>query len=148
MHFSVFGWHFSTKTKKQNLQKYSKTLKVAMTNSSIPNTFKATNQKNAIKATNGEYIAGFDIDLIKDVAERLEYNLEIHVFDFAGVLTALEKGTVDLAITTLSITNQRKENFIVSKAYTQTATSMVVRKKDDRFKEIVENKKIEYKDFC
>ncbi|WP_232308859.1 amino acid ABC transporter permease [Maize bushy stunt phytoplasma] len=31
MHFSVFGWHFSTKTKKQNLQKYSKTLKVAKT---------------------------------------------------------------------------------------------------------------------
>ncbi|QBF23824.1 transporter substrate-binding domain-containing protein ['Catharanthus roseus' aster yellows phytoplasma] len=148
LHFSVFGWHFSTKTKKQNLQKYSKTLKVAMTNSSIPNTFKATNQKNAIKATNGEYIAGFDIDLIKDVAERLEYNLEIHVFDFAGVLTSLEQGTVDLAITTLSITDQRKENFIVSKAYTQTSTSMVVRKKDDRFKEIVENKKIEYKEFC
>ncbi|AOF54756.1 ABC-type amino acid ABC transporter, permease protein [Maize bushy stunt phytoplasma] len=31
LHFSVFGWHFSTKTKKQNLQKYSKTLKVAKT---------------------------------------------------------------------------------------------------------------------
>ncbi|MGL9687953.1 MAG: transporter substrate-binding domain-containing protein [Candidatus Phytoplasma sp. TWB_XP] len=148
MHFSVFGWHFSTKTKNPNPQKYSKTLKVAMTNSSIPNTFKAANQKNAIKATNGEYIAGFDIDLIKDITERLEYNLEIHVFDFAGVLTALEQGTVDLAITTLSITDQRKEKFIVSKAYTQTATSMVVRKKDDRFKEIVENQKIEYKDFC
>ncbi|WP_240992307.1 transporter substrate-binding domain-containing protein [Candidatus Phytoplasma tritici] len=120
-----------------------------MTNSSIPNTFKAiTNKKNAIKAINGEYIAGFDIDLINDIAERLKYNLEIHVFDFAGVITALKKGDVDLAITTLSITNERKAKLIVSKAYTQTATSMVVRRKDERFKKIVENKKIEYDDFC
>ncbi|QKX95552.1 transporter substrate-binding domain-containing protein [Candidatus Phytoplasma asteris] len=156
LNLSIFGYfHIKNNSKKKTI------LKVGVNNNSAPNVFKVLEQnegKKAKKAVNGEYIAGFDIDLINNIADKLDLELEFHVFDFAGLLNALEQETIDIAAASLSITDKRKEKYDVSKAYMQTGTSIVVRNK--RFDDLLDNLrkqqepnnnkeiKINYNEFC
>ncbi|GLH60356.1 transporter substrate-binding domain-containing protein [Paulownia witches'-broom phytoplasma] len=156
LNLSIFGYfHIKNNSKKKTI------LKVGVNNNSAPNVFKVLEQnegKKAKKAVNGEYIAGFDIDLINNIADKLDLELEFHVFDFAGLLNALEQETIDIAVASLSITDKRKEKYDVSKAYMQTGTSIVVRNK--RFDDLLDNLrkqqepnnnkeiKINYNEFC
>ncbi|MBT1576888.1 transporter substrate-binding domain-containing protein, partial ['Elaeagnus angustifolia' witches'-broom phytoplasma] len=156
LNLSIFGYfHIKNNSKKKTI------LKVGVNNNSAPNVFKVLEQnevKKAKKAVNGEYIAGFDIDLINNIVDKLDLELEFHVFDFAGLLNALEQETIDIAVASLSITDKRKEKYDVSKAYMQTGTSIVVRNK--RFDDLLDNLrkqqepnnnkeiKINYNEFC
>ncbi|AOF54757.1 ABC-type amino acid ABC transporter, permease protein [Maize bushy stunt phytoplasma] len=156
LNLSIFGYfHIKNNSKKKTI------LKVGVNNNSAPNVFKVLEQnegKKAKKAVNSEYIAGFDIDLINNIADKLDLELEFHVFDFAGLLNALEQETIDIAVASLSITDKRKEKYDVSKAYMQTGTSIVVRNK--RFDDLLDNLrkqqepnnnkeiKINYNKFC
>ncbi|WP_342386412.1 substrate-binding periplasmic protein [Candidatus Phytoplasma asteris] len=159
----MFGWFKKEKINQEQRQSESniseKTttnnkdesiLKVGVMNNVAPNVFKVLEtHKDTIKSQNtGEYVAGFDIDLIKEIAENLELKLEIYVFDFKGILGALNQNKIDLSITSMSITEERAKTLDVSKAYTQTETSMVVRKSDKRFDDLRKTKEIDYDSFC
>ncbi|GAK74087.1 MAG: transporter substrate-binding domain-containing protein [Candidatus Phytoplasma asteris] len=119
-------------------------------NNVTPNVFKVLEpHKDTIKSQKtGEYVAGFDIDLIKEIAENLELKLEIYVFDFKGILGDLNQNKIDLSITSMSITEERAKTLDVSKTYTHTETSMVVRKSDKRFDDLRKTKEIDYDSFC
>ncbi|WP_341833754.1 ABC-type amino acid transport system, substrate-binding/permease protein [Candidatus Phytoplasma asteris] len=162
LNLSTFGYfHIKKHFKKKII------LKVGVNNNSAPNVFKVLEpNKGAQKAVNGEYIAGFDIDLINNISEELkkidkfkDLELEFHVFDFAGLLNALEQETIDIAVSSLSITDKRKEKYDVSKTYMQTGTSMVVKNNkrfDDLFDDLrnkqnqknIKEIKINYNEFC
>ncbi|WP_024563558.1 ABC transporter substrate-binding protein/permease [Candidatus Phytoplasma tritici] len=162
LNLSTFGYfHIKNHSKKKII------LKIGVNNNSAPNVFKVLEpNKGAQKAVNGEYIAGFDIDLINNISEELkkidkfkDLELEFHVFDFAGLLNALEQETIDIAVASLSITDKRKEKYDVSKTYMQTGTSMVI-KKNKRFDYLfhdlrnqqdpknIKEMKINYNEFC
>lgn len=88
---------------------------------------------------------GFDIDLAHKVAEQMGKKAEFRDMQFSTVLPALQTGQADAAISTLTITNQRKENFDFSKPYYFEVMAMVFPKKNpvpviSEFK----NKKIAY----
>ncbi|WP_342386414.1 transporter substrate-binding domain-containing protein [Candidatus Phytoplasma asteris] len=91
---------------------------MATTNDSAPNVFGLLNRtSDSLKAKNKENIAGFEISLIKKIADKLNLELEINVLDFEGVLAALNQEKIDVAITCMSITEERSKKLDHSKAY-------------------------------
>jgi len=57
---------------------------------------------------NGERI-GFDVDLIRAVAQRLGLEVKFVTLGFEVIVTAVQSGQVDLGVSGLSITEERKQ---------------------------------------
>ena len=58
---------------------------------------------------NGE-IKGFDIDLINEIGKNLGYKIEIIDQSFDGLIPALKAGKIDLIISGMSATEERKKS--------------------------------------
>lgn len=99
-----------------------KTLKVA-TNAEFP-PFEELDENNKI--------VGFDIDLIKEIAKKMDVELEFQNMEFDGVLAAVQSGTCDIAISGLTINEKRKQSVDFSDSYHETAQILIV-KKDDSY---------------
>lgn len=65
---------------------------------------------------NGE-LQGFDIDLAKLVAKELGREATFIDMQFSTILPALENGHVDAAISTIAVTQERKQHFDFSQIY-------------------------------
>lgn len=78
-------------------------------------------------ATNADYppfeykvngdLQGFDIDLAKLIAKELGKEAVFSDMQFSTILPALQNGQVDAAISTITVTNERKQQFTFSKSY-------------------------------
>ncbi|AQQ53981.1 ABC transporter substrate-binding protein [Planococcus lenghuensis] len=66
--------------------------------------------------TEGDFV-GFDIDLANYIADELGYDLEITDMKFDGLIGALQSERVDMVISGMSATDERKENVDFSTAY-------------------------------
>lgn len=64
----------------------------------------------------GDYI-GFDMDLIKAIAEVNGWDYEIRSMNFDGIVPALESSSIDMAISAMTITEKRKESVNFSYPY-------------------------------
>ncbi|KTD73480.1 substrate-binding periplasmic protein [Legionella tucsonensis] len=62
-------------------------------------------------------IKGFDIDLARLIAKKLGKEAIFDTMQFSSILPALSTGQVDTAISTITITEQRKKNFDFTKPY-------------------------------
>ncbi len=62
-------------------------------------------------------IKGFDIDLARLIAKKLGKEAFFDTMQFSSILPALSTGQVDAAISTITITEQRKKNFDFTKPY-------------------------------
>lgn len=62
-------------------------------------------------------LVGFDIDLSKEVAKRLDVNIEYQPIDWAMKETELNAGNIDFIWNGYSITEERKEKVNFSKPY-------------------------------
>lgn len=87
-----------------------KTLTVAMSPDFAPMEFSYVN------GTQSE-IAGFDVLLANYLAKELGMKLEIKPMSFDACQTAIQTGTVDLAISGFSWTEERAENYLISDYY-------------------------------
>lgn len=65
-------------------------------------------------------IVGFDIEVAKSIAAKLNYELEIIDMDMAGLIPALTSKQIDFAMSALTITDKRKENVDMSLPYYTT----------------------------
>ncbi len=70
-------------------------------------------------------ITGFDIELAELIAKELGKEASFENMQFSGILPALTEGQVDAAISTISITYERKKNFDFSTAYYVEAMAAV-----------------------
>lgn len=87
----------------------------------------ARNTKKLLIATSAEYppfeymhqgkVVGFDIDLAKLIGAKLGYAVEISNMQFSSILPALSLGKVDMAISTITVTQERAQQFTFSKPY-------------------------------
>jgi len=79
------------------------------------------------KADNGLDNIGFDIDVATKLAELL--GLEVEFIDTAwdGIFFGLEKGEYDIIISSVSITPERQEKYILTEPYVSNALCIVVR---------------------
>ncbi|MEW4353631.1 transporter substrate-binding domain-containing protein [Streptococcus pneumoniae] len=75
-------------------------------------------------------VVGADMDLAQAIADELGVKLEISTMSFDNVLTSLQAGKADLAISGLAVTDERKAVFDFSESYYDTKISLLVRKAD------------------
>lgn len=74
---------------------------------------------------NGEF-NGFDADLIFAFAKEYGYALEIETMDFGALLPTLAAGRCDLAVSGITVTDERKESALFSDPYCKCSVVMAV----------------------
>ena len=91
----------------------------------------------AIGADGTAELAGFDIALIKYIAEYLDMELEIIPMDFDGVLLELANGSVDLGIAGISPDPDRADSMDFSDIYYEGGQAFItVKDKADMFSDL------------
>jgi polar amino acid transport system substrate-binding protein len=91
--------------------------------------------------TNAEYppfeykkdnqFAGVDMDLIKAIAEKMGMKYEIIDMDFDALIPSLTSNKIDLAISAITITDERKQQVDFSLPY-YTANQVIIAKQDNK----------------
>lgn len=71
-------------------------------------------------------IVGFDIDLAKEVAKRLEVELQIQPVEWSGVILSLNKGDIDCIWNGMTIKPERAEKIDFSKPYLANTQAIAV----------------------
>ncbi len=62
-------------------------------------------------------LEGFDVELVRHFAAERGYDLELVTYNFAGVLSAVITGQVDMAFCEIAITEERKKSMLFSDSY-------------------------------
>ncbi len=70
-------------------------------------------------------IKGFDIELARLIAKEMDKEAKIQDMQFSSILAALQNGSVDAAISTITITEERKKNFDFSDSYYEESMSVL-----------------------
>lgn len=81
-------------------------------------------------------IVGSDIDLAKAIAKELGVKAEVSYMNFNTVLASLKEGKADLAISAISATDERKQQFDFTDNYYNPPQVVIINKKN---KEIYRN---------
>jgi len=77
-----------------------------------------------------EELTGFEVEVVREVAKRLELEVEFKELGFDEMLTTVKTGQVDLAANDIEISEDRLENFIFSTPFKHSFGTAVVRKDD------------------
>jgi ABC-type amino acid transport substrate-binding protein len=82
-----------------------------------------------------EYAAGFEMDFARELAKTIGVELEISDLAFTGLIPTLQAGDVDMLISAVSATPERREAVDFSDTYYMGELSIVVRAEDlDKYK--------------
>jgi polar amino acid transport system substrate-binding protein len=73
-------------------------------------------------------IVGFDIDIMKAIAEKRQLNIEYVNVAWDALLAGVAQGTYDCAISSITITEERKKDMLFSNPYFSAGQIVVVRK--------------------
>ena len=71
-------------------------------------------------------ITGIEVDIMNRICTKLGVDLVIEQYDFDAILTGLDAGKYDLAVSGITATEERKENALFTAPYCRSATSLVV----------------------
>lgn len=77
---------------------------------------------------NGAEYQGFDMDLIRAVAKEMGYKAEIQNLNFDGLIPALVSKNIDVAVSGMTINEERKGKVLFSDPYYKSGLSIVVKK--------------------
>lgn len=69
---------------------------------------------------------GFEIDLVNEVASRLGHDVEIVNIPFNGLFSAVQSGRIDIAISSITITDERLESVTFAQPYYDSDQSLTV----------------------
>ena len=113
----------------------AETLKVVTDPSFVP--FEMMDQKTG-------KMVGFDMSVIREVADRAGFEIDLNTMDFNGIIPALQSGNVDIAIAGITITAEREEIVDFSDPYYDSGLRLLVREGDSDVSEFddLEGKKI------
>ncbi|MBC7184400.1 MAG: transporter substrate-binding domain-containing protein [Marinobacter sp.] len=89
-------------------------------------------------------MVGFDMEIIREVADRAGFDIDLNTMDFNGIIPALQAGNVDIAIAGITITDEREEIVDFSNPYYDSGLRLLVRNGNDAIQEFddLEGKKI------
>jgi len=68
---------------------------------------------------------GFEVDLVNEIAERIGVELEIQDLGFQALFAATASGRIDMAISTITITNDRLQNMSFTQGYYDSDLGLV-----------------------
>ncbi len=80
--------------------------------------------------TQTKEFSGFDMDLIRAIADKAGYDVKILNMGFDALLPALSTGSIDVIAAGMSITEERAKRVDFTEPYYQTGLSFLVRKDD------------------
>lgn len=84
---------------------------------------------------------GIDIDLLRAIGDELDVEVEFRDTEFDGIFAALAAGQCEVIASSVSITEERKENNLFSDGYFEINQSMLVAKDDaDAIKDLADLK--------
>lgn len=75
---------------------------------------------------NGQ-VEGFDIDLIKAIGEKENFNVNISTMQFTGLIPALQSGQADVAVAGITIKKSRMQAVNFSNAYYRSGLSVLTK---------------------
>lgn len=78
-----------------------------------------------------EQLTGFDVEVIREIAKRLDLDVSFEIMGIDSMLPAIKSGRIDVAVNDIEITDKRKKEFDFSEPYKYSYSTMVVRKKDN-----------------
>ncbi|MDC3425674.1 transporter substrate-binding domain-containing protein [Aquibacillus sp. 3ASR75-11] len=81
-------------------------------------------------------LVGFDIDLIKALADEVGIEIDIQAMEFSGVVAGIGSGRFDIGIAGMTITEERKENIDFSQPYYDAGLILAVRSDNDEIKSV------------
>ena len=73
-------------------------------------------------------LKGFDVELATMIAKKLNKNIIFNNIDFYSIFPSLNNGTIDAAISTITSTSSRKNNFDFSDVYYYEKLSIIYKK--------------------
>jgi len=73
----------------------------------------------------GQYV-GFELDLVSEVASRLGKSVEIVNIPFNGMFSAVQSGRIDIALSSITITEKRLASVAFAQPYYDSAQSLTV----------------------
>ncbi|MGK9250622.1 MULTISPECIES: transporter substrate-binding domain-containing protein [Paenibacillus] len=76
-------------------------------------------------------IDGFDADIAKDVAKRLGVKAEFAPQDFSGLIPSLQASKIDVIISQVTITDERKQQIDFTQPYITNQVKIIVRESND-----------------
>ena len=75
-------------------------------------------------------LTGYDVEVAKELAKRLDLEIEFTEMAFDGMLSSINSGQVDFAINDITVTDERKEKFGFTDPYKHSVGAAIVRKSD------------------
>ncbi len=84
----------------------------------------------SFRAEESDELTGFDVELMKEIGQRLDLEVQFKEMAFDNMLTSVQNGQVDVAANDISVTEDRKEKFAFSTPYKYTYGTAIVRKSD------------------
>jgi len=78
----------------------------------------------------GEFV-GFEIDLAKEIGARLGKSVEIVNIPFNGLFSAVQSGRIDIALSSITITDKRLRSVSFAQPYYDSAQSLTVLSRSD-----------------
>ncbi|MGX7264279.1 transporter substrate-binding domain-containing protein [Enterococcus crotali] len=76
-------------------------------------------------------LTGYDVDVITEVAKRLDLDVAFKEYNVDGQIASVDKGESDLAANDFGLSGDRGKKFILSSPIKYSFDSMIVRKSDD-----------------
>ncbi|MGB7999379.1 MAG: transporter substrate-binding domain-containing protein [Anaerobacillus sp.] len=77
-----------------------------------------------------DHVTGYEVEVVREMAKRLDLDVEFEEMGFDGMLTSINSGKVDLAANDITITDERKEKFAFSEPVKYSYGTAIVRKDD------------------
>lgn len=122
-YLSLLWWRVVHQTNSYKIKLRKRKLVLAVSPDYAPFEFKAL--------VNGkDKVVGADIELAQAIADELHVKLEVSPMSFDNVLSSLQTGKADMAISGLSYTKERAKVYDFSKPYYTTENAVLVRKSD------------------
>ena len=73
-------------------------------------------------------VTGFDVELAELIAKELNKDLEVKDMDFNTLIPAVSAGRIDVAMASITPSNERKKSVAFSDIYHRTKAAMIVKK--------------------
>jgi polar amino acid transport system substrate-binding protein len=81
----------------------------------------------------GKYV-GFDMDLIRAISKEMGYEADIQNLNFDGLIPALSAKNIDVAISGMTITEERKGKVLFSEPYYKSGLTIAVKSDNNDIK--------------
>lgn len=79
-------------------------------------------------------IVGYDVDLIQEICRRANCRPEIRSVAWEGILAGVQQGDYDVAISGITITEEREKNVDFTDPYITVGQVVLVRQEEDRIR--------------